>query len=95
MEAIVAFFASIGYPLEHFPETEEMGELWQYDGYPGNEKCVQLTLGRNGLGKLGVFGSVDLTYEKGYDVSCSVDGWLATFQDSVTKLLVDGDDSGW
>jgi hypothetical protein len=45
------------------------------------------------LGKLGVFGSVDLSYEKGYDVSCSLDGWLETFKDSVTKLLVNGDDS--
>ena len=93
MEAIVAFFAAIGYPLEHFPQTDVMRELWQYDGY--DEKCVQLSLGQNGLGKLGVFGSVDLSYEKGYDVSCSLDGWLETFKDSVTKLLVNGDDSGW
>ncbi len=87
--ALLALFAGLGFPLEHFPSRGELVECWQYDGgYDG--VVVWLKLGTNGLGRTGVFGDITFPDGSATDITATLDGWVADMRGWVTTCLKGG-----
>jgi hypothetical protein len=74
MDKVLQLFASLGFPLTHFPENGDFRELYQYDGGLKGV-VVQLYFSINGVGKLGTFGIIDQPDGSSMDIACSVEDW--------------------
>lgn len=75
MEKIIKFFEEIGLPLQHFPETANLSELWQFDGGL-NGYLVQLFPGINGRGEVSVFGDISAPNDRGLSLSLPLHSWM-------------------
>jgi hypothetical protein len=74
MEKIIAFFALIGFPLTHFPETEDRMGVYQYDG--GNDGLViQIWTGHNLRREPSTFGLFDFPDGRAFDLSFPIVDW--------------------
>jgi len=86
--AILAYFTSIGMPLEHFPGEGEGRDMWQYDGIdnPGGW-VVQIVRGINGNNDPSVFGDLDGGLGKCFSISGSIKNWMVDMPEWVEEAL--------
>jgi hypothetical protein len=80
-KSILDAFEKAGLPLEFFtPESEDGMPMWQYDGYyDGSNVTVQLYVGLNGLGRVGVFGDYFANSNNIYSLTCNMSDWLGEY----------------
>jgi hypothetical protein len=71
---ILRFFERIGMPLEHFPETEDCREVWQFDG--GEDSfLVLINPGHNARGEPSLFGEIIYPGDRGLIISAPLLDW--------------------
>lgn len=84
---LAPFFKSIGFELEFFQETDEMKDLWQYDGYDyGNGYFIQFTVGINGHHLPMINGDVELPDGRGFSISGSCRDWMENYGEGMKRF---------
>jgi len=89
MDKILAFFASLGYALEHFPANDEFPGAWQFDGGPGGV-VIDFERGANGLGVDSTFGVLYGLNGNEMSLTMPVNDWPEYMFPSVEVLLLTG-----
>ena len=92
--AIIAAFAAHGIVLEYHPEFNEGRGLWQYDGGPDGA-LIELWVGINGTGNVGVFGTYDAgDFGEQYGLACNMADWVECYGQYI-PFMAKGEEFDW
>jgi hypothetical protein len=92
--AIIAAFSAHSIELEHRPELNEGRGLWQYDDGPDGA-IIELWVGINGTGNVGVFGTYDAgDFGQQYGLSSNMSDWIENFAQYL-PFMAKGEEFDW